>query len=137
MIRSVLAAAALLQFAAPALAANAIDGRWITHDGKAVVDIAPCGPAHCGTIARVLKPDAPGVLRDIHNPDARLRDRSIIGLAILTGLAVSGGEWRGHIYDPQQGRSYKAVVRPNPNGTLKVQGCVSLFCRTFTWKPLR
>lgn len=137
MIRSALTTAALMLFATPVSAANAIDGRWITHDGKAVVDIAPCGAAHCGTIARVLKPDAPGVLRDIHNPDARLRDRPIIGLAILTGLAASSGAWHGHIYDPQEGRSYKAVVRANPNGTLKVQGCISLFCRTFTWKPLR
>jgi uncharacterized protein (DUF2147 family) len=136
-IRSAFAAAALLACATPAVAASAIDGSWITQDGKAVVNIAPCGSAHCGTITRMLKPPAPGVLRDIHNPDARLRDRPIVGLFILTSLVATDGEWRGHIYDPEQGRSYRAVLRANPSGTLKVQGCISLFCRTLIWKPAR
>ena len=137
MIRSVLFAAAMFAIATPVGAAGAIGGRWITHDGRAVVDIAPCGAAHCGIIVRVLKPAAPGVLRDIHNPDPELRHRPIIGLPILTGLVASGKEWRGHIYNPEEGRSYKAVVRPNPDGTLRVQGCVSMFCKTLLWKGAR
>ncbi len=136
MIRSMLAAASMA-LATPGFAASGIDGRWITQDGKAVVDIAPCGAARCGTIARMLKPPAPGVLRDIHNPDERLRDRPILGLPILTGLSPSGEEWHGHVYDPEKGKSYKAIVRANKDGTLKVQGCISLFCRTLLWKPAR
>lgn len=126
-----------LLLAAPALAAEPISGRWITEDGKALIEIGNCGASVCGRIARVLKPTPGRAATDINNPDARLRSRPMLGLAILSGFTAAGSEWKGSIYDPEEGKTYRSVLQRNANGTLKVKGCIMMFCRAQTWRPAR
>lgn len=102
-----------------------------------MVEVGRCGPAVCGRIVRVLKAQAGAPANDVHNSDAALRKRPIIGLPILTGFVERGAEWRGHIYDPRNGKTYRSVVSRNADGSLKVQGCVAFLCRTQTWQPAR
>lgn len=128
---------ALLLLASPALAAEPVAGRWITEDGKALVEIGNCGNSLCGKIARIIKPTPGRSPNDINNPDARLRSRPMLGLPILTGFTASGNEWKGSIYDPEEGKTYRSVLQRNANGTLKVKGCILVFCRAQTWKPAR
>lgn len=131
-MRIVFALLALL-LAAPAQAATPIAGRWLTEEGNAVVTIAPCGPATCGRITRLIKGPPSGPPVDRNNPDKALRGRPLEGLAVLTGFTDAGEDWRGRIYDPKSGRTYRSVVRREPDGSLKVQGCVAFFCRTQRW----
>jgi uncharacterized protein (DUF2147 family) len=109
-------------------------GLWLTDDHKGVVRIAPCGTHMCGWIARVLD-RGPGVAStDIKNPDPRLRSRPIIGLPTLTGFSAAGGAWRdGRAYDPKSGNSYRATLALNPDGSLKVTGCVMFICQSKRW----
>ena len=124
--------AAALDVAAPAPVA----GRWLTVDGKALGEIAPCGQQLCGRIARVLKPRPSGPAVDANNPDPALRHRPIAGLAILTGFTAAGDRWKGRIYDPESGRTYRAeLIRDG--ALLKVRGCIGPFCRTQQWTPGR
>ena len=58
-------------------------------------------------------------------------------MPILSGFADAGGDWRGRIYDPRNGKSYKSIVSKNADGSLKVQGCIAIFCQTQLWKPAR
>ncbi|SOB79367.1 Uncharacterized conserved protein, DUF2147 family [Sphingomonas guangdongensis] len=132
MIRR-LSTIALLSAATAAGAAPApVTGRWITQGGQAVVEVAPCGQQLCGRIVRILKPRAGGPAVDANNPDKSLRTRPIQGLAILTGFTADGDYWRGRIYDPESGRTYRSELR-GAGGTLKVKGCFGPFCRTQTW----
>ena len=136
MIRSAAAGLSLL-IAGAASAAVPINGRWITDDGSAIVTVAPCGGQTCGRITTVLK-EAPGAPKvDAGNPDPALRTRPIVGLPILTSFVDKGDDWRGRIYDPRNGKTYKSIVRRNADGTLKVQGCIAFFCQTQTWRPVR
>jgi len=129
------ALAALL--AVPAAAAEPIAGRWVTENGKAAVLIGSCGGGvTCGRIAAVLKPTPGGATTDVNNPDPKLRDRPFRGLAILTGFRDAGDDWRGRIYDPESGKTYKSVVKREKDG-LKVQGCIAFFCRTQHWTAMR
>ena len=133
-----LLAGALMTAAAPAAAPpEPITGRWLTADGSAVVSVGPCGATLCGRIAQVLKaaPGAPTV--DRNNSDPALRNRPIVGLPILTGFTIGNGDWRGRIYDPRNGKSYKSIVARQPDGNLKVQGCIAFLCQTQTWRPAR
>ena len=41
----------------------------------------------------------------------------------------------GSIYDPQSGKTYDSKLSLNPDGTLKVEGCISIICQAQTWKP--
>lgn len=121
---------------AAVLAAAPVTGRWLTVDGKAVVEIAACGPALCGRIMRVLKPRPGGPAVDANNPDPALRSRPIAGLAILSSFTVDGDRWRGRIYDPESGRSYRSELS-RQGATLRVKGCIGPFCRTQLWTALR
>lgn len=121
----------------PALAAPApVTGRWLTAGSKAIVEISTCGVALCGRIARVLKPRPGGPAVDANNPDPARRGQPIEGLALLTGFAAAGDHWRGRIYDPESGRSYRSELRAE-GGTLKVKGCYGPFCRTQEWTRVR
>ena len=131
MIRTIIAALALAA-ALPASAAPPIAGRWLTADGGAVIAIASCGASLCGRIAKVIKGPPTGPWVDANNPDAKLRTRPLIGLPILTGLVADGDAWKGQIYDPKTGKTYRAVVARD-GGRLNVQGCVAVFCRTMVW----
>lgn len=122
--------------AAPAPAPAPVTGRWLTVEGKAIVEIAPCGASLCGRIVRVLKPRPGGLATDANNPDATLRRRPIAGLAILTGFTAKADRWAGRIYDPENGRTYRSELRAD-GAMLKVRGCFGPFCRTQLWMRAR
>lgn len=129
-------AAAVLP-AGPAVAATPIAGRWATEDGAAIVTVAPCGAAVCGRITRLVKGPPSGPPTDYNNPDPALRTRPLEGLTVLSGFTDQGDDWRGRIYDPKSGKTYKSIVKREANGTLKVQGCIAFFCRTQRWTAVR
>lgn len=132
-----IAAFALLIVATPAVAAPPITGRWITDEGKAVVVIAPCGPAMCGRVAQILKPRPGGPAVDSNNPDPKLRGRPIKGIEVLIGFRPDGDEWKGQIYNPEEGKTYRSVIARGGADALKVKGCILFFCRTQNWTRAR
>jgi uncharacterized protein (DUF2147 family) len=133
MIRRLFAGLAIATFATPLAAAPLIGGRWLTADGGAIVAIGDCGGSICGRIAKVIKgPPAGQPWVDALNPDPKLKKRPLVGLPILTGMTPSGNDWKGSIYDPKTGKTYRAVVARD-GANLKVQGCVAIFCQTMIW----
>lgn len=136
MIKSAFATAALLALSANSAppAQRSIDGTYIDQGGYVEITVAPCGNARCGTITRIIrnKPGEPD--NDAYNDNPALRDRPILGIRVLEGLRWRDGAWRGEVYNPEDGGTYRAVVRPGRRGALDVQGCVTVFCRTVTWR---
>jgi uncharacterized protein (DUF2147 family) len=126
------AAAVLLTTSTTAASPSAIAGRWKTDDGKAIMEIAPCGPALCAKIAKFLVAEPAGGARDDKNPDKALRSRPLIGVNVLTGLVANGNGWTGKGYSPEEGRHFKANVSVAGN-KLTLKGCVAVFCRTVGW----
>ncbi|AYJ86485.1 DUF2147 domain-containing protein [Sphingomonas paeninsulae] len=137
-----LLASVITMLAAPAFATAPISGKWLTTERDSIIEIGHCDDARggslCGKVAHVFKMGDDGkAMLDFHNPATELRTRSIQGINVLTELADSGSDWRGKIYDPKSGKSYKSIVTRNPDGTLLVQGCVSFICKSFVWTPAR
>ena len=129
------AIAGLLSVAAPAAANGPINGRWITQDKDAVIAIAKCGANTCGKIAKFLiKPPKGAAQRDVNNPKPALRKRKLLGLPILTGFKKDGKVWRGKIYDPNSGKTYRSILRRKNANTLEVKGCIGPFCQTQIWR---
>ena len=62
-------------------------------------------------------------------------------LAVGTGWVIrssdAGQSWKGSIYNPRNGKSYKSFLTKLADGTLKVQGCVSFACKSFIYTPLK
>ena len=132
-----LCGAVALLAAQPAYAATPISGKWVTTEKDSIINIEPCGKNMCGKIEKFLTP-VQGPPFDRNNPDTALRNRPLLGLPILLALADSGDEWKGKIYDPKSGKTYKSKAYRNPNGTLTVKGCISFLpCRTFIWTQTR
>lgn len=127
--------AALALLVLTAAAPAPIAGRWVTAEGKAVVEIAPCGQALCGRIVRVLKPRPGGPAVDVNNPDPAQRRRPIEGMTFLSGFRPDAHRWRGRIYDPESGRTYRSELT-RAGGTLTVKGCLGPFCRSQQWTAL-
>ena len=126
---------ATLALASPLLAAQPVDGRWLTEDRDAVITIGDCGRTKCGKITKFLVAPPQGVdQRDVNNSDPKLRSRKLLGMPVLTGFTEDGDEWRGRIYDPKSGKSYRSVIRRVNNSTLEVKGCIGPFCQSQTWK---
>jgi uncharacterized protein (DUF2147 family) len=132
-------AAVLLAFAAtPALAADPVEGEWLTQSGSGKVRIGPCPsqPARmCGAISWLKNP-ADAKALDTNNPDAKLKTRTIMGMPMLWGFKPAApGKWTGgKIYDPESGKTYDSKLSVNANGTLKVEGCILVVCQAQTWK---
>lgn len=134
-MRPVLLAALFSLAAAPALAADPVEGEWLTQSGSAKVKIGPCASnaqRMCGTVVWLKNAGA----KDSKNPDAKLRDRPILGMNLIRDFKPSApGKWTGgKIYDPESGKTYDSKISANANGTLKVEGCVLVVCQAQTWK---
>lgn len=143
LARSLLSALFLtgaLGASAAAQPAASIHGEWVTEGGWATVRIAPCpGEASrlCGRIVSLKQPNdkAGRPKRDTANLDPKLRDRTVVGMAFITGFRPAApGRWTGgKIYNPGDGKTYASRLALNPNGALKVSGCVLVICQAQTW----
>lgn len=126
-----------------AQAAGSLDGRWLTQEGRAIVEIAPCktgGKAQCGAIVWVkdpLNPETGKPRRDINNPDASLQRRPIIGLQSLWNIVPNTeGTWNAVSYDPRNGEEHEITMTPSADGSkvvLKGCGLGGLICRSQVW----
>ena len=133
-----LVAFAALASAAPLLAAQPIEGRWVTAEKDAVIQIGKCGKSLCGKIARFLVAPPQGLdQRDVNNKEPRLRNRKLLGMPVLTGFSEESDLWRGEIYDPKSGKTYRSVVRRKDANRLEVKGCIGPFCQTQVWTRAR
>jgi len=140
--------------ASPALAAedaNEILGYWYTEDDESIVEIEKVDRSYYGAIIWLKDPvyeegdpEAGQPLRDRENPDKSKQNNPVKGLQVLKSFEydASESEWSGGtIYDPANGRTYKCVIRfqPDPKGVdgkaLHVRGYIGIptLGRTTVW----
>lgn len=65
---------------------------------------------------------------DILNPDTTLRHRKIIGSVLLWDFEYDGkNTWtKGHIYDANKGKTYKAKMTRDKHGNVTLRGYVGI-----------
>lgn len=119
--------------APPVSAQRSIDGAYIDSGGYVEITVKPCGNARCGTISRIIRRKPGESVQDAHNDDPALRSRPILGITLLQNLRWDDGAWRGEVYNPEDGGTYRAIVSPARGGALEVKGCLAFICRTRTW----
>ncbi|MDQ2068412.1 DUF2147 domain-containing protein [Natronospira bacteriovora] len=128
--------------------ADPVEGRWWTEDGEAIVEIRLLDEGLAGRIIWLLEPRHPESheragqpLLDVENPEPEIRERPVLGLRILEGFERRReGDWRGgEVYDPENGRTYRARLRAVDEGAgLNLRGYVGtpMLGRTSHWKRL-
>lgn len=124
------------------VSADAILGQWYTKDNEAVVEIYKEGDTYAGKIvwlAESVATDENGApVVDANNPDPEKAKQPVLGMTLAHGFShVGGNDWEnGHIYDPDNGKTYKCLMKLKKGGKqLKVRGFigVSLLGRNEYW----
>jgi uncharacterized protein (DUF2147 family) len=111
---------------------------WLTSNKEAKIEIYQKESHYFGKMIW-LTPDVDEKgkpLTDTENPDPAKRNRKLKGLEIISGLAYADGKWKGTIYDPESGKTYKSQIKLVNENTLELTGYVGLpmFGITETWK---
>jgi uncharacterized protein (DUF2147 family) len=104
-------------------------GTYLSESGETRVRIARCGSAYCGTIVSVQ-----GEARDVHNPDAGLKNRSLVGVQMISNIQPSGDGFAGQLYNYKDGKTYTGKMS-FAGKAMRLSGCVmgGLICRSQTW----
>lgn len=143
-MRKILIFSLLLMFAATVMAQNAtsIAGVWWNDDKTSKIEIKKVNGEYAGTVSYISpqhyvdgKPE-----KDYNNPNPQLRERSTLGMQVLSGLKYNAKDeqWQnGRIYDPQNGKTYDcyAWFDKDPD-ILYLKGYVAgikLLGRSTTW----
>ncbi|WP_243368050.1 DUF2147 domain-containing protein [Microvirga solisilvae] len=128
-----LAAISLFLLAAPVYAqAPDPSGTYLSESGETRVRIAKCGQAYCGTIISTQ-----GDAKDVNNPDANQRGRSLVGVQMISNIQPSGQGFTGQLYNYKDGKTYTGKMTFEGKA-MQLSGCVmgGLICRSQTWSKL-
>jgi uncharacterized protein (DUF2147 family) len=113
--------------------ADVILGEWISEPKDGKITIFKQGDRYFGKITWGKTPGK----KDVNNPDARLKNREIVGSIILKDFVFTGSSWeKGTIYDPHSGKTYDCILKVKDNNQkLDIRGFVgmAMFGRTSTW----
>lgn len=143
MLLSTLSLAMLAAHAVAQTSPHDPRGRWITANGNLEVEVAPCGPALCGTVTQVLGNRSMSGAGEMKAADGR----PALGLRVLSGFVpdsvdpkVAPVRWSGEIYNRENGKTYDCDLSVdttgNPAGELVLRGYVGLrlFGQTQRWQ---
>ncbi|MEN9638913.1 MAG: hypothetical protein RLZZ262_781 [Bacteroidota bacterium] len=123
--------------------ADRLLGVWEPSNGKARVKIEKIGNKYYGKIVWLKEPNDPATNQpkvDAKNPDASVRNVPLKGYRMLKDFTYSGSsQWEnGTIYDPENGSTYKCVIKMTDANTLDIRGYIGIEAlgRTDVWKRL-
>jgi len=114
------------------VAAGELDGVWFTQSGDTKVKLYQCGSNYCGKIVWLKKPQ-----KDAKNEDKSKRSRNVVGIKMINNAKPQGGgEYKGKLYNYDDGKTYTGVLKKSGANRLKLSGCVwgGLICKSQTWK---
>lgn len=115
-----------LAAAQSAARADTAVGTWRLSSGKITVRVDNCGANLCATVVGLSKPlnkeGKPKV--DKENPNPALRNRPVIGLRVVDGMAPAGeNKWSGKIYNADDGKTYSGTAEVSGD-TLVIKACI-------------
>ena len=126
-ILTMFAAAAAALTPAAAGASAPFEGRWANPKKSVIIEVAPCGPAYCGTVVWAS---------DRAKANARKGGTdNLIGTRLISGVKRAGdGTYRGRGFVPKQNIHAPATVRVAGPNTLVVKGCaLGFICKEQRW----
>jgi uncharacterized protein (DUF2147 family) len=123
--------------------ADRLLGVWEPSNGKARVKIEKIGEKYYGKIVWLREPNDPNTGQpkvDKNNPDATQRSVPLKGYRMLKDFKYLGkDQWdSGTIYDPENGSTYKCIIKMTNANTLDIRGYIGVEAlgRTDVWKRL-
>lgn len=95
-------------------------GVWLRPEGGVQFSFYDCGALLCAKVIGAKSEE----------------DRSAIGTVILRGAAKTGpNEWKGKLYNSEDGKTYDGVITVTSASELELKGCLwGVLCSGETWK---
>ncbi|MBB3764948.1 DUF2147 domain-containing protein [Sphingomicrobium lutaoense] len=118
---------ALLAAPASAGSPHPLDGKW--KEGNLVIDIAPCGPAMCGTVVSASE-----------KQKERARKGSginLVGSRLITDIQPDGpNRYKAKVFVADRNMNASGRIEQISSDRIKVRGCVVLgiFCKSEEWR---
>lgn len=121
---------------------DAILGVWSNATNRGQILVYKQNGKYYGKIIWLLKPNDQNNLPkvDKNNPDKNLRTNPLLGLVMLNDFKYENEQWvDGKIYNPEDGKEYKAYMKLKDNQTLSVRGYIgfSFIGKTETFHRVR
>lgn len=122
---------------------DAILGVWANGTGKGHIKIYKEKGKYFGKIVWLKSPNGvDGKIRlDVKNQDESMRTKPLIGAIMLRDFEYDeDGEWNGgKIYNPEDGKEYKAYMKIKDSKTLTVRGYIgfSWIGKTDVWQRVK
>jgi uncharacterized protein (DUF2147 family) len=113
--------------AAPAEAAQPIEGLWRNPIGSAIIRVAPCGGVLCGTVVWASARGRAEVAKNTSR---------VVGTTVLTNVKrAAPNRWTGRLFVPDDNIHVSAKLEFQSYRDLRLTGCglVGLICRTQIW----
>ena len=113
-------------------------GYWATSNLTSIVEVTRCEDALCAEIAWLWDISVAGrTMLDEKNPRSSKQTMPMLGLQLFSQFKKDGDSWKGRIYNPEDGRTYRATVTKRGKNILRVKGCWGPFCLTQNWRRLQ
>ncbi len=115
---------------------EAVVGKWLSENGRLIVEIYKSGDKYYGKINWLyIQADDNGKPRtDIENPDASKRNVPLMGLVVLKHLEFKEGFWQnGTVYNCQNGKTYDCDMWLDGKNKLVLRGYWSFVYHTEYW----
>ncbi|MFK7890944.1 MAG: DUF2147 domain-containing protein [Granulosicoccus sp.] len=116
---------------------STFEGYWTTSNMTSVVKTERCEESLCGKIVWLWDVAVKGKdMRDVENAAEARKNQPLVGLPLFSRFKKEGDAWRGRIYNPEDGRTYRATVSLRSTDILRLKGCWGPFCLTRYWRRL-
>ena len=119
------------------------EGIWYTKGEESIIRVHPCASAtdaFCGTLVWLKEPnESDGTPKvDKLNKDPAKKGQPMVGTDILLRMKPESDRWKGHAYNPEDGKIYDITFRvkteKQENDSADLRGCVLGFlCQTETF----
>ena len=119
---------------------DTIEGYWLS--SGSIIEVNICDEFICAEISHVFVSEGtdPLTILDENNSIKELQKRPLVGVNLFEGFKkelISNKVLKGgRIYNPSDGKSYKAKLTLLKNNNLEVQGCLLFVCDGEEWQPL-
>jgi len=123
---------ALWLAAAQQTIASPVVGDWTNPAQSVVVQVAPCGPALCGTVRWASEP--------ARNDAGRGGTQTLVGTEVLRDFkSMRPGQWRGVLFVPDRNVRTRAELIEVEADRLRIRACTGggLFCKSQLWTRVK